>query len=384
MLSTLGMSTILRFIYLRGVSNVASERSQRGAKRSSDSFYWIIRILFLGFALGMLVVGALVFATVRDLTATWTGTGLNPFSPVQRETQSGLEPPSAEATATLVLPEVTPMPWNGKSRVTILLMGLDFRDWQQGIGAPRTDSMMLLSIEPVTQQVGMMSIPRDLWVEIPGFSHNRINTAYSSGEGNRLPGGGPGLAIRTVESVIGLPIHFFAVIDFATFERLIDEIGGIDVLVEERIKISPIGRMSKWLDAKPYHLDGAEALAYARSRKGSGGDFGRAERQQRVALAILDRVVGFEMIPTLVAKAPALYQELASGVRTNMSLDEIVSLAWLAARLPTENIQRGVIAPPRMVGFYTRPDGAQVLRPVPDEIRILRDQLFVDTSGIDQ
>lgn len=355
---------------------------QRGSGRPSGSSARLVRILLPAFALGILLLGALLFSAVRNITASWTGTGLNPFNPVQPSQQPGAEPTAPGPTATLVLAEVTPIPWNGKSRVTILLMGLDYRDWQRGVGAPRSDTMMLLSVEPVTRQVSMLSIPRDLWVEIPGFTHNRINTAYSSGEANRLPGGGPGLAMRAVENLVGVPIQYYAVIDFATFERLIDEIGGIDVLVQERIKISPIGRLSKWLDAKAYHLDGAEALAYARTRKGSGGDFSRAQRQQQVALAILDRVVGFEMIPTLVAKAPALYQELASGVRTNMSLEQIISLAWLAARLPKENIQQGVIAPPRMVGFYTRPNGAQVLRPVPDEIRILRDQLFVDTSEI--
>ncbi len=75
-------------------------------------------------------------------------------------------------------------------------------------------------------KAGMLSIPRDLWVEIPGFGFNRINTAYTYGESNRLPGGGPGLAVKTVESVIGVPIQYYAVIDFSAFERMIDEIGG--------------------------------------------------------------------------------------------------------------------------------------------------------------
>ncbi len=79
-----------------------------------------------------------------------------------------------------------------------------------------------------------------------------------------MPGGGPALAVRTVENLIGVPIQYFAVIDFHTFEKMIDEIGGIDVLVTERIKIAPIGRDAHWLDPKAYHLDGPDALAYAR------------------------------------------------------------------------------------------------------------------------
>lgn len=339
--------------------------------------------LTAGFVITILVLGVLAHSIVRDLTASWTGTGFNPFQAVfSGDDGSGRSAPTGDLTPAIPLPEVTPVPWNGKTRVTILLLGLDFRDWQGAVGAPRSDTMILLSIEPVTRKVSILSIPRDLWIEIPGFRHNRINTAYSSGEASRLPGGGPGLAMKAVESLIGVPIQYYAVVEFSTFERLIDEIGGVDVLVKERIKISPIGRLSLWLEAKPYHLDGAETLAYARTRRGPGGDFARAERQQQVALAILDRVVGFDMIGTLVAKAPILFQQLASGVRTNMSLNEMIALAWLGASIDKADIQQEVIAPPGMVGFHTTETGAQVLRPVPSEIRKIRDKLFVDTSLI--
>ncbi len=352
--------------------------SQRPTRRPR----WVTPALGVGFALTTVLIAVLAHAIVRDLTAAWTGVGLNPFSPVARATQANLPLLPEAPTATAPIPEATPVPWDGKSRVTVLLMGLDYRDWQAGSGAPRSDTMMLLSVDPIRQTVSMLSIPRDLWVEIPGFTHNRINTAFSSGEANRLPGGGPALAMRAVESLIGVPIQYYAVVDFATFERLIDEIGGIDVLVMQPMRIAPIGRPSMGLEAKPYHFDGAEALAYARNRRTGGGDFSRAERQQQVALAILDRVVGFDMIPRLVSRAPALYEELSSGVRTNLSLNQIIALAWMATRIPKDNIQQAVIEPPGMVGFYTRPDGAQVLRPVTDEIRKLRDQLFVDTSAI--
>jgi len=341
--------------------------------------------LTAGFVVTILVLGVLVHSITRDLSAAWTGTGFNPFQAVaSRDNGNGQPPLPGDPSPTIPLPEVTPVPWNGKTRVTILLLGLDFRDWQNAVGAPRSDTMILVSIDPVTRKVSILSIPRDLWIEIPGFRHNRINTAYSSGEGNRLPGGGPGLAMKAVESLVGVPIQYYAVVDFGTFERLIDEIGGVDVLVKDRIKISPLGRPSRWLEAKPYHLDGAETLAYARTRRGPGGDFSRAERQQQVALAILDRVVGFDMIGPLVAKAPVLYQQLASGVRTNISLDEMIALAWLGASIDKADIQQEVISPPNMVGFHTTDTGAKVLRPVPSEIRKLRDKLFVDTSLISQ
>lgn len=340
---------------------------------------WAIGLLAGAFVLTLLIAGFVSFSVVRDLTASYTGVGLNPFQNIAGGEGDGPAPPGVTPTAVRL--EAEPQPWDGKSRVTVLVMGLDYRDWVASDSTPRSDTMMLITIDPLTLQAGMLSIPRDLWVEIPGFKHNRINTAYMLGEAYNLPGGGPALAQQTVENLLGVPVTYFAVIDFHTFERLIDEIGGIDVLVKERIRIAPIGAESSYLEAKPYHLNGAEALAYARVRKNAGGDFGRAERQQQVILAALDRVVGFDVLPGLVTRSPALYQELATGIRTNLTLEQIVSLAWLALKVPKENIQSGAIAPPKMVGFYTRPDGAQVLRFVPDQIRILRNDIFVETSA---
>jgi LCP family protein required for cell wall assembly len=353
-----------------------AKKKNNGSRQIAD---WMVWTLGAAFVVSLVLMGALLHFVVRDLTASYTGVGLNPFRPQTAATSQVSE--QVELTPTAVTLDVEPNPWDGKSRVTVLMMGLDYRDWVAGESAPRSDTMMLVTVDPITLKAGMMSIPRDLWVEIPGFGYNRINTAYMLGEAYNLPGGGPGLAMQTVENLVGVPIQYFAVVDFQTFERFIDEIGGIDVLVRQRVKISPIGRLSRWLEAKPYHLDGPDALAYARVRKNAGGDFGRAERQQQVIMAIMDRVVGLDMLPRLVARAPSIYQEVASGIRTNLSLEQMVSLAWLGVNVPKENIISGVIAPPKMVNFYTRPDGAQVLRFVPDEVRALRDEIFVDTSA---
>jgi polyisoprenyl-teichoic acid--peptidoglycan teichoic acid transferase len=339
---------------------------------------WVVWALAAAFILTAMFSAAVAYAAVRNLVANWSGEGLPSF--LGRQGQG-----SSEAGEPSPIPffEVIPEPWDGTDRVTILFMGLDYRDWVAGEGPPRTDSMMLMTIDPITLTGGLLSIPRDLWVEIPGgFEHNRINTAYFLGEQFNLPGGGPGLAMDTVENLLGVPISYYAVIDFSTFERMIDEIGGIDVMVFERVKIAPINGMSKWLEAKAHHLDGPDALAYARARKTEGGDFDRAARQQQVALAIRDRVLGFEMIPTLITKAPRLYNELASGIRTNLTLEQMVSLGLLAAQIESQDIRRGVIAPPDMVTLETLPDGAQVLRPVPDQIRILRDEIFTETGAI--
>jgi LCP family protein required for cell wall assembly len=319
----------------------------------------------------------LIYTAVRDLVAAWTGTGPTPF-----EFRGSAATPLPGETAVPVVLGATPVPWNGTDRVTILVMGLDYRDWEAGSSAPRSDSMMLFTVDPVAHTAGMLSIPRDLWVEIPGFEHNRINTAYFLGQSYNLPGGGPTLAMKTVENLLGVPVPYYAVIEFSAFEQMIDEIGGIEVLVAERIKISPLGRRSLWLDAEGNHLDGAEALAYARARKTEGGDFDRALRQQQVVLAVRDRIMGFDMIPTLVTRAPALYQELQRGILTNMSFDQMISLGLLVTQIDKKEIRRGVIAPPDMVLLQQLPDGADVLKPVPDRIRELRDEIFTNTSAL--
>ncbi len=353
----------------------------RASKREGSLPSWVIWAVAIAFGLATIASGVLVFRTVQNLVGKWTGIGINPFGFSASADETSL--PESDVTPTAVILDETLELWNGSDRVTILFMGLDYRDWLSGDGPPRTDTMMLVTVDPITRTAGMLSIPRDLWVEIPGYpQHNRINTAYFLGESERLPGGGPGLAMKTVENLIGVPVQYYAVVDFSVFERVIDEIGGIDVLAKERIKISPIGEMSKWLEAKAYHLNGAEALAYARARKTEGGDFDRAQRQQQVVMAIRDRVTGFDMIPMLIAKAPKLYQEISGGIRTNLSLEDMISLGMLALDIDMGNIKRGVIAPPEMVLLETLPDGAQVLKPVPDKIRLLRDEIFTSTGAI--
>jgi LCP family protein required for cell wall assembly len=346
--------------------------------RKISYYTWGVRILALAFILSTILGSIVIFNIIRDLSAGQIGVGLGTFRPTDTDQE---EKPAPELTPTMVQFQETPQPWNGKSRVTVLVMGIDYRDWEAGKGAPRSDSMMLVTIDPITMQAGLLSIPRDLWVEIPGFGFNRINAAYAFGEAYRLPGGGPALAIDTVENLLGVTTQYFAVIDFRAFERVIDELGGLDIEVQERIKISAIDRHERYLEPGVHHLDGPDTLAYARARKGAGGDFGRAERQQQVIRTVLDHIVSLDMLPTLISRAPAVYQEIASGVRTNFSLEQIISLAWLAVQISPDDIRQGVIGPPKMIAFYTRPSGAQVLRPVPDQIRQLRNYIFADTSA---
>ncbi|UCF59892.1 MAG: LCP family protein [Anaerolineaceae bacterium] len=343
---------------------------------------WLIKILAGAFILAAIFSVYLVFVMVRGLAAAWSGTGLPSFNISGGEIVDTTAGPGTTPTAVLL--DELPESWSGTSRVTILLMGLDYRDWESGEGAPRTDSMMLVTLDPISETAGMLSIPRDLWVEIPAYGHGRINTAYSLGEQDRLPGGGPGLAVRTVEKFLGVPIPYYVQLDFGAFVRMIDEIGGVEIDIPDWITIDPIGPNNTVVKGPGVTtLSGDLALAYARARHTEGGDFDRALRQQQLAMALRDQLPG--MVPTLVTKAPALYQELASGIRTNLSLDQMVALGMLALQISPEDIRSAVIGPPDMVTLELVNYGgeeAEVLKPVPNQIRMLRDEIFTAMGAI--
>jgi len=275
----------------------------------------------------------------------------------------------------------TPEPWDGKSRVTILILGLDYSDWRGG-ETPHSDTMILLSVDPISNTASILSIPRDLWVNIPGFDYGRINEAYFNGEAYNLPGGGAELARQTVEQFIGVPVHYFAVIGFDAFIDFIDEIGGVVVTPDQHVKIEKFGGGQEEIlvPGKMYTLDGGLALAYARERHTQGGDVDRASRQQEVILAIKQRILKYENLPNLIAKAPALYQDISSGISTNLNLQQAIQLGILGLQLDSSNIRQGIINYD-MVIPTSSPDGEKILKPIPDKIRILRDELFANSGS---
>jgi polyisoprenyl-teichoic acid--peptidoglycan teichoic acid transferase len=272
----------------------------------------------------------------------------------------------------------TPQPWDGASRVNILLLGLDYRDWEAG-EVPRTDTMILATVDPINKTLGMLTIPRDMWVNIPGFKYSKINTAYWLGEVYKMPGGGPGLAMKTVEEFLGVPIHYYAQIDFNAFVKFIDHVGGVSVRVLEDIVVDPIGpNNTVELKKGVQDLDGATALAFARMRYTEGDDFDRSSRQLYLIKEIRRTLLHRDKIPTILAQAPLLYQDLSEGIHTNMSLTQAVQLAWLVYQIEDENIKQAVIGP-QQVSFATSPDGLAINIAHPDKIRILRDEIF--TTG---
>jgi LCP family protein required for cell wall assembly len=349
---------------------------------------WLMRAMALVLVISVSCVAAIgAFAVSRHLT-------LNNYAVIgaagpelvegQATLPAGESAPPVEAGMNVpqVEPELTP--WDGAGRVTVLLLGLDYRDWEAGTDYSRSDTMILLTLDPLSRTAGILSIPRDMWVAIPGFQHGKINTAYYLGEAHKLPGGGPGLAVKTVEQFLGVPINFYAQIDFNAFVRFIDEIGGVKVNIPEPITVDMLGdgyRTRKKLQPGIQVLPGEIALAYARARHSEGGDFDRAERQQQVILGIRNRILRFDMLPVLIEKKDILYQELASGVHTNMTLDQLVRLAVMASQVPEENIKRGVLGK-GFVLFGTSPDNLAILIPLADKIHTLRDDIFASSGAL--
>ncbi|MBN1312165.1 MAG: LCP family protein [Anaerolineae bacterium] len=271
---------------------------------------------------------------------------------------SPLIPPNATANPDFMAPTLdigNAYQWQGTDRVTILLMGADTRPDQRGTDRPRSDSLMLLMVDPINHQASVLSIPRDLYVDIPGYGLHRVNTAY-------FFAGGP-LAMETVQYNLGIRVNHYALIEFDVFVTLVDEIGGIDINVPKTIYDSSYpsadyGYDPFYIEAGLQHLDGETALKYVRTRH-ADSDFGRAERQQDVLFAIRDKVLSLDMLPTLVEKAPALYASLQQSIDTDLSLDQMMRLAVLVKDIPRENIRTGVIGADHVISYET-PEGARV------------------------
>ncbi len=340
-----------------------------------------------------IAAAAAAFILVHQLVLGWTTTSLpgEPISSGETGSKISNQVPSLDATAS---PEQMAAPmqaaqagpeaqaWDGAGRVNVLIMGLDYRDWESG-ETPRTDTMILFTLDPVHNTAGMLSIPRDMWVNIPGFDYAKINTAYYLGEIYKLPGGGPGLAVKTVEQFLGVPINYYAQIDFYAFVKFIDSLGGLDINIPDEITVDPLGP-GNTIKLYPgvQTLDGATTLAFARNRHIEGDDFTRASNQQLVIMEMRRQILDLNMLPTLIAKAPQIYQDLSGGIRTNMSLTEAVQLAMAASKVPEKKILKGVIGPPDQVGLAKSPDGLAILIPVPDRIRLLRDKIFSGGAAI--
>lgn len=339
---------------------------------------WAVGGLVAVFVVAALLVGYLVFTTVRDAVAGWQITG--PSGP---EIVNGTPNPATGGGEVGVSPGVLlPQKWSGTDRVTILLLGIDRRvgDTER---AYRTDSIMIASVDPVAKTAVILSVPRDLWVEVPGYDSNTINTANFTGDAYNYPGGGPALAVKTVEHNIGIDIDYYVRLDFTAFETLVDAIGGIEVdnpaeINDPEYPDGAYGYEPFYLAAGRQVLNGHDALRYARTRHNSS-DVDRAKRQQQVVLAVREKIFSLNMLPQLLTQAPSLYRTLNQSIQTDLSLEQMVALALLGGEIDRAQIKTAVIDYQYVLEYtVVTPEGLprQVLVPLRDKIRELRDELF--------
>lgn len=256
---------------------------------------------------------------------------------------------SAVATPTaLPAPAPTAIP-EPDGPVNILLMGSDARP---GDELSRTDTMIVVHIDPRSDRISMLSLPRDLLVTVPQFGKHTINAAYPIGEKQFGKGYGPALAKETVAKLLDIKIDYFMMVNFDGFTTLIDRLGGIYVDVPKIINdpaypTDNYGTIKVHFDKGRQLMNSDRALIYARTRH-ADNDFGRIQRQQQVLMAIFSRVREQGLL-TQLTSLDDYTDALRDHIRTDMPRGEMLSLASMGTRLNPENIARFAIKPPLVV-----------------------------------
>jgi len=253
----------------------------------------------------------------------------------------------------------------GDHTLVLALLGVDT---ERTSSAWRTDTIILAFIEQEAKRVGMLSIPRDLWVYIPDHGWGRINTVDALGERAERAGGGLALLDKTLRHNLGVPVDRYVRIDFNGFVRIVDAVGGVTVNVEKPIAdifpdpSSPTGEFKMDLPVGSQHMDGRTTLAYCRSRS-TTSDFDRSRRQQKVLMALWKQAFTLETL----AEAPHLWATFSDIFETDLTKAEAVRLAHLFYGVEPQNV-RSQRLDAATVTAWTTPQGAQVLLPQTDAI----------------
>jgi LCP family protein required for cell wall assembly len=321
-----------------------------------------------------IVGGSALFRTMRS-SATYTGltsvvTPTATYLPLATPTPTFLPTARPVGGSTVMpgrTPTVTPSPTIVPTSVPLLPIGEDTlvfallgTDEEQTPGSWRTDAIVLAFVESSAKRVSLLSVPRDLWVYIPGHGHERINTVDIMG--------GLDLLDQTFRYNLGVPVHHYVRVNFHGFVRLIDAVGGVTVNVEQALEdripdpLSPTGWFEIALEEGSQHLDGQTTLAYCRSRM-TTSDFDRSRRQRQVLLALWQQAFTVDTL----SQVPELWAALGESFDTDLSVGAGVQLAQAMVDLDVQNVRSASIS--TAVEQWTTPEGAWVLLPHTDAIR---------------
>lgn len=322
------------------------------ARPRASSYWWKV-----GVALTLTLIGFVGLLGYRLLAAVNTTTDAN--KRVSVFTQLGR----------LVANRDAELDGESAGRINILLLGIGGAGHE---GPLLADTIILASVKSSTGQIALLSIPRDLAVEIPRYGIRKINNANAFGKDVHYPGGGEQLTADLVEKITGQSIHYFARIDFSGFEEIIDTLGGMTVSVERgfvdrQYPTEDFGVQTIRFNPGEQTMDGATALKFVRSRHGSNGegsDFARSHRQQLVLEAIRDKVFSIGTILNPV-KVGSVLSSLGSNTRTNLELWELLRLGKIVRNAETnETISRVLESGPNgPLKEVTGIDGAFLLLP---------------------
>jgi LCP family protein required for cell wall assembly len=261
------------------------------------------------------------------------------------------------------------------SPISILVLGVD----GESDTPDETDALMLLYLDAEAKRAFLLSIPRDLYVEVPGHGRTRASNVYRLGQRDGAISGLV-LAQETMSSTLDLPVQHAALVRFESFVALVDAIGGLDVEVlhpiEDPTFPSGVGRYDPlFITAGTHHFDGALALRYARTRVVPVSGFDRSFRQQQLILAGHERMTRSALLSELIAQAPTLWSAIAGGLETDLSLSDVIDLALLASELSADHINGATLGECCTLQ-HTTPAGERVLLPQPDGIGALMEDLL--------
>ncbi len=257
----------------------------------------IIVVAVIGYAIYYFTA---VFNQIDGLQKTGAA---SPFKNVQPTNVAATQPPV----------------WEGTELVNILLMGVDSRSADDG-EIPRSDTMLVASLDPVKKTIHLFSILRDTYIPISGYGENRINSAITHG---------PNTAMKTVSDLLGIPIQYYVYTDFQGFIKLVDAVGGIDFDVEKDMHYTSAADKHEYdidLKAGMQHLDGKTALQYVRFRHDAMSDFSRTERQRAFLTAVGEKMKS----TTSIMNLPTILEQVNPYIDTNLSTDDLWKLASVA------------------------------------------------------
>ncbi len=306
---------------------------------------------------------AAFYGTVYRQSAAWAALAAKVFEPIARQAASPGDGASAPAPG-----------WTGTERLNVLVLGIDSRSEDDPF-EQNTDTIIVLSLDPLNKTGTMLSIPRDTLVNLPGHGADKINAAYAYG--------GPSLSQRAVEDLLGIQLHAYALVNFDAFVKTMDGVGGVVVdakrpIRDEEYPTADFGVERINILAGPQLMQGELALRYARSRHDSN-DFSRARRQQEVLFALRARLAE----GNLLLRLPVIVDGVGPAVKTNFDPGNIPFLARAVSGLESSAIRSEVLLPCELAGPHceiSQQNGATGYYLIPDlaKVRDLAAQLFYD------